>query len=674
MGPFTGPAAAPTPPASEPAPVRGVRVFRPDFVQAADPDRPIRVDVAGVAYTDLTADEARRIAAQLIGEAGGAAVNTCEADSAAARRLAAQLDRLHAGLFERDVKQGAGPSLIPADEWPVTAALNKIDQLRIECGAANVGWAVLAEGLRQRGIDPSDGTVTAALTAIDSLFAVKTPVEVIDQTVTAALTAIDSLRYEPRLLGAARIGHSATDEPALGPQLREQLTAARNDAVSLVSVGRPLQHGKLREQLTAARNDAARYKTNFSTILLICDHITAVSVTLADAAADQPNPSPKLTSAITQFREVLAWPPERYTGADTADLREAVTVELRHMLALATSERDLFYQPIKRLADWIAENMPGEIRSDVDDPSPAGTAIRVMAGWLRLVAAARQAADASEEIVQSWAEADEPGRYGMLSAIHAAADALRQIIDPYELRRATAAAEAAPPAVDPARYDPNPTVNASDPDAYIRYAADLDTWSPGWYRDDVARMTPPLANEALRRRCEEGFDHAIIHDPDSQPSPGLVASMRRIAAEFRGVEYDAADRPTEQLAVRRAAYAAGLVPVPSTTITPRSYRGCTPPAPAAPRLQLAGVDDLTDVASSMDAAGDVTPEQPNVRPPLVEMRESTGVPILLVHPNGEVTIPPGMSASEAAHEFWQAVASFGGDVIRHVPARGDVDE
>jgi hypothetical protein len=53
----------------EPVKIRGVRVHRPDPERSAvDPERPIHLEIAGVAYAELNAAEARQIARQLIGE------------------------------------------------------------------------------------------------------------------------------------------------------------------------------------------------------------------------------------------------------------------------------------------------------------------------------------------------------------------------------------------------------------------------------------------------------------------------------------------------------------------------------------------------------------------------------------------------------------------------------
>lgn len=83
---------------------------------------------------------------------------------------------------------------------------------------------------------------------------------------------------------------------------------------------------------------------------------------------------------------------------------------------------------------------------------------------------------------------------------------------------------------------------------------------------------------------------------DAVPNAALLADVRRIAAGFRGLAYDPHDRPTEVLAVRRAAIAAGLIPVPDESLV-RTYRGCTPPAPA--RTSTAVVTQATRPAATI---------------------------------------------------------------------------
>lgn len=58
--------------------------------------------------------------------------NTVETADAAARRYAAQLERLRAGLHHEGITETTWTSPIPAADWPVTAALRTIESLRYE--------------------------------------------------------------------------------------------------------------------------------------------------------------------------------------------------------------------------------------------------------------------------------------------------------------------------------------------------------------------------------------------------------------------------------------------------------------------------------------------------------------------------------------------------------------
>lgn len=50
------------------------------------------------------------------------------------------------------------------------------------------------------------------------------------------------------------------------------------------------------------------------------------------------------------------------------------------------------------------------------------------------------------------------------------------------------------------KFDGNPTLNSRDPDAYAKYAADLDRDRPGWWECADEEMDGELADEARRRR------------------------------------------------------------------------------------------------------------------------------------------------------------------------------
>jgi hypothetical protein len=90
----------------EPVKIRGVRVHRPDPERrAVDPERPIHLEVAGVAYAELNADEARQIARQLIGE-------TLERERELPAPKLATGGTIHPGYH---VARGCGPSELEAD-------------------------------------------------------------------------------------------------------------------------------------------------------------------------------------------------------------------------------------------------------------------------------------------------------------------------------------------------------------------------------------------------------------------------------------------------------------------------------------------------------------------------------------------------------------------------------
>lgn len=53
--------------------------------------------------------------------------------------------------------------------------------------------------------------------------------------------------------------------------------------------------------------------------------------------------------------------------------------------------------------------------------------------------------------------------------------------------------------MDVLMFDPCPTVDSRDPDAYAKYAARLDDAVPDWWTCDLNRLVPQLAVEALKR-------------------------------------------------------------------------------------------------------------------------------------------------------------------------------
>lgn len=116
------------------------------------------------------------------------------------------------------------------------------------------------------------------------------------------------------------------------------------------------------------------------------------------------------------------------------------------------------------------------------------------------------------------------------------------------------------------------------------------------------------------------------------PSPWLDADMRRIATTHRAVEYDVHEIDTERAAIITAAVRAGLTPVPSDSVPPRSYRGCAPPAPdevvlvhpptlgdEAQTIRWVGLPDAPTGAPPPDGADEAEPE---VAPDTVEAVEA----------------------------------------------------
>jgi hypothetical protein len=75
-------------------------------------------------------------------------------------------------------------------------------------------------------------------------------------------------------------------------------------------------------------------------------------------------------------------------------------------------------------------------------------------------------------------------------------------------------------------------------------------------------------------------------DQAAEPNPALLAKLQTIALYFPAIEYDAEDRPEEIAAVIEGARRCGLIAIPSTDITPRTFRGVQrPPAPPQPPVE-----------------------------------------------------------------------------------------
>jgi hypothetical protein len=220
-----------------------------------------------------------------------------------------------------------------------------------------------------------------------------------------------------------------------------------------------------------------------------------------------------------------------------------VTAALDALARKSRAEQHLAGE-MQRLADWIMLNAPGEVRGDVEDAGAVGAAIRIMA---RAVAPAPARAElgpvllriveAADRALNNWAESSGAVRGELRRRLAEAVDAGWDVLRP-----------------------------TGRPDGPRQPTPDTG--------DDDPALLPELI--------------AYASSPDAEPAPGVLADMRRIATQYRGVAYDPHDRPEEILAVRRAAYTAGIIPFPSEHLAPpRSYRGATPPTPATPPADLA---------------------------------------------------------------------------------------
>lgn len=81
-------------------------------------------------------------------------------------------------------------------------------------------------------------------------------------------------------------------------------------------------------------------------------------------------------------------------------------------------------------------------------------------------------------------------------------------------------------------FDPNPTVDMRDPDAYTRYAQKLDEWNPNWIWTNLDDMTPALRDEAIVRRTEPVIQAKVrlcmACDADLSDKMGCYVMYQRI--------------------------------------------------------------------------------------------------------------------------------------------------
>lgn len=70
-------------------------------------------------------------------------------------------------------------------------------------------------------------------------------------------------------------------------------------------------------------------------------------------------------------------------------------------------------------------------------------------------------------------------------------------------------------------------------------------------------------------------------DPEAQPSEALRELVALLGRQYPCIAYDPQDRPARILAIRRAAHAAGAIPIPSNALPPRSICGAEAPTATA---------------------------------------------------------------------------------------------
>lgn len=204
---------------------------------------------------------------------------------------------------------------------------------------------------------------------------------------------------------------------------------------------------------------------------------------------------------------------------------------------------------LDRLARWLLDNVP----DDCHGGSAVDVAIRLIGAARGVYPPARLAVQAAGAMLDGWGDGDEARRRYLWTDLHTRVDDLAEALERAEQR-----------------WDVPASPNT-------RYVA-------AWRGIDPGRPATP--------------------DPAApvEVSPAIELDMKRIAALHPAVEYDPHDRPEEVAAVLAAAKAAGLVPVPSDTITPRTYRGAALPAYPGATQHAADVDPVAVRPVLVDAA------------------------------------------------------------------------
>jgi hypothetical protein len=273
--------------------------------------------------------------------------------------------------------------------------------------------------------------------------------------------------------------------------------------------------------------------------------------------------------------------------------------KLRGELLVQRRDAGHYRDQLERLGAWLLTNMPHEIRGDPGfDTSAVGTAIRLLDGYRldgqKLATGLLELCpDEGEPVPEGHPHAGESTVDAVLrrfaEAVH---DAARFHADHQGACQTIAQMHAA--AVGEAGCAPRRGVVEDVADVRTRMVnaehalaenlraaaeAELGTDLPGRPAEIVDQLARQHARMA-RYLSAAGLDINPV-DAAKLPSPHLVADMLRISSTCPAVEYDAHDRPDERAAVIAAAVLANLVPVPSETVTPRSYRGAALPTDGA---------------------------------------------------------------------------------------------
>lgn len=163
-----------------------------------------------ILHMDVIRDVRGKLADELNGYGtAGQPTNFCEADAAAARRFAGEIERLRAGLDRAGIQQGAGPWSVSVSEWPVTAALDTISSYRARLTIATAE----AENLRRSYLASAAQVARMHEAAVGEVRApIRGLVEDVEDLRAKAADAIKALGIANALLGRANQGEQAEED------------------------------------------------------------------------------------------------------------------------------------------------------------------------------------------------------------------------------------------------------------------------------------------------------------------------------------------------------------------------------------------------------------------------------------------------------------------------------